>query len=70
MRPVEKPEALPSRELRDPRRFRPGRRVYDRWWPWRLGSVTRVLRTRVHVRWSDGEECSYDREHLPFLVRM
>lgn len=44
-----------------------GQRVIDRWWPWRLGLVVAVGSTRVRVRWSDGEEWSYDRPHQKFL---
>jgi len=43
--------------------------VHDRWWPWRVGFVARVLKTRLHVTWSDGETWTYDRAHMQFLVR-
>ncbi len=43
-------------------------RVHDSWWPERHGDVIKVLKTRVHVQWLDGEVWVYDREHLKFLV--
>lgn len=43
--------------------------VRDRWWPWRYGKVVKVLKTVVHVRWSDGELWCYDRAHQKFLVK-
>ena len=44
--------------------------VYDTWWPWRVGVVSKVLKTGVHVTWSDGEVCRYDKAHLKFLKRL
>ncbi len=41
--------------------------VYDSWWPLRLGSVVRCLKTRIRVQWSDGEVWSYDKAHQKFL---
>lgn len=41
--------------------------VYDRWWPWRIGFVSKALKTRTHVTWSDGEVWNYDRPHARFL---
>lgn len=41
--------------------------VVDRWWPHRVGSVIKRLKTRLHVRWSDGEIWCYDRAHTQFL---
>ena len=41
--------------------------VYDVSKPWRGGRVVRVLKTRVHVEWSDGELWRYDRAHTRFL---
>ena len=43
-------------------------RVYDRWWPHRLGTVTRRTKTTATVRWDDGESWTYDRAHQQFLV--
>jgi len=45
-------------------------RVHDRWWPYRYGTVVKVLKTRVHVRWVDGEIWSYDKPHLQFLEKI
>jgi hypothetical protein len=42
-------------------------RVYDRWWRYRHGVVVKILKTRIHVRWSDGEIWSYDKAHQQFL---
>jgi len=41
--------------------------VVDRWWPYRVGTVVRRLKTRLHVRWSNGEIWSYDAAHARFL---
>jgi hypothetical protein len=41
--------------------------VVDRWWPRRMGRVIRRLKTRLHVRWSDGEVWIYDAAHTQFL---
>ena len=43
--------------------------VIDRWWPHRVGTVVRRLKTRLHVRWSDGEVWIYDSAHTQFLER-
>lgn len=44
-----------------------GAGVFDRWWPHRLGIVTRQSKTRTHVAWSDGEVWRYDAAHRQFL---
>lgn len=41
--------------------------VYDRWWPWRRGRIVGKGLTVVRVRWSDGEEWTYDKAHQQFL---
>ena len=43
------------------------KQVYDRWWPWRAGVVTRRTQSSVWVRWVDGEIWRYDRAHQLFL---
>ncbi len=43
------------------------RRVYDAWWPWRLGDVVSETRYAITVRWADGETWIYDREHQRYL---
>jgi hypothetical protein len=43
--------------------------VHDKGWPWRLGVVIRVLKTRVHVQWTGGEVWNYDLPHTQFLVK-
>lgn len=51
-------------------------KVYDRWWPWRLGIVLKVLKTRLHVKWLSGYNNEadrlwiYDIPHSKFLVRL
>lgn len=47
--------------------FRKGAIVFDTWWPWRRGTVLRVGKTQLRVRWDDGKEWSYDKAHLQFL---
>ena len=45
-----------------------GMKVYDLWWPWQMGRITRVLKTRIKVAMSStGEIETYDRAHLQFL---
>ena len=46
--------------------FKVGDRVYDRWWPWKVGIVQKVLKTRVRVSFS-GEVQTYDAAHQQFL---
>lgn len=50
-------------------RFKLKQRVYDRWWPARLGTIVRVTASTVRVQWIDGERWIYDRDHLQFLER-
>jgi hypothetical protein len=42
--------------------------VVDRWWPHRVGTIVRRLKTRLHVQWSDGEVWRYDAAHARFLA--
>jgi hypothetical protein len=50
--------------------FRVGTRVYDSWWPYRLGKVVRVTKTTVHVKWADtGFKWVYDRAHMKWLKK-
>jgi len=44
--------------------------VYDRWWPWRVGTVVKRLKTRVRVMWSNGETWTYDIPHMQFLEKL
>jgi hypothetical protein len=44
-----------------------GQLVHDIWWPWRVGRITRVLKTRLRVRWEDGKVWTYDKAHQQFL---
>jgi len=41
--------------------------VYDTWWPWKLGRVTRVTKSTIHLMWSDGTKSIYDKAHQQFL---
>ena len=43
--------------------------VIDRWWPQRVGVVIGRLKTRLRVRWNDGEIWTYDAAHTQFLTR-
>lgn len=45
-----------------------GEKVYDRWWPWDIGVITKVLKTEIHVLFIDGETV-YDKAHYQFLER-
>jgi hypothetical protein len=50
--------------------FRLKQKVYDRWWPWRIGKVIRVMKCFVYVQWLDGEQVRYDRAHQQFLSKL
>ena len=46
-----------------------GMLVYDRWWPWKVGRVTKVTKSTTHVLWiSGGDKVIYDRPHQKFLA--
>jgi len=48
-----------------------GDKVYDRWWPWRVGKIIKILKTRVKIEFPNifGEKSivTYDKAHLKFL---
>jgi hypothetical protein len=44
--------------------------VFDIWWPWRTGTIIKRTKTRLSVRWSDGEVWRYDRQHVRFLRKL
>jgi hypothetical protein len=48
--------------------FRVGDRVYDRWWPWKVGKVVKVLKTRVQVQFPD-RVTTYDEAHSKQFLR-
>lgn len=53
--------------------MRPGMRVYDRWWPWKVMRVVRVFKTVVRLD-EGGELRTYDRAHaraflMPLVAR-
>lgn len=46
-----------------------GLKVADRWFPqWGMGKVTILLKTRVVVKYPDGDT-TYDKEHVKFLEK-
>jgi hypothetical protein len=47
----------------------PRTKVYDRWWPDRLGVIVKRLKTRLDVLWSDGDTWRYDQPHMQFLEK-
>lgn len=49
---------------------RVGTKVFDSWWPDRLGMIARKLKTRVWILWVDGETWKYDQVHLQFLRKL
>lgn len=55
-------------------RFKVGDAVVDAWWPWHIGYVEKVLKTRVHVRWQT--QCyidklwRYDKAHMKYLMKV
>jgi len=44
-------------------------KVYDRWWPSRIGRIIRRTRSTVMVRWDDGKTTVYDKAHQQFLEK-
>ena len=53
----------------DIKEYRVGMRVYDFWWPWTLGIVTKALKTRIKVRFAGNDyDTTYDIPHLKFLT--
>jgi hypothetical protein len=47
-----------------------GQHVIDAWWHTRAGRIVQVLKTRLRVRWSDGQVWTYDKPHQQFLRRV
>lgn len=60
---------LPQPPEQDGKGMKKGYLVFDAWWPSRLGQVTAVLPNRIVVKWNDGAQWRYDREHSKFLKR-
>ncbi|KKM72560.1 hypothetical protein LCGC14_1419370 [marine sediment metagenome] len=48
--------------------IRVGDKVSDRWWPWEVGTVRKVFKTRVRIRFS-GRVMTYDKAHIQFLEK-
>ncbi len=48
-------------------KFKVGDKIYDSWWPWRKGKITKVLKTKVHVAFNDIDAWEYDKAHYQFL---
>ena len=48
-----------------------GDRLYDKWWKsWGKGTVTKVLKTRIHIKFPDDKEITvYDLANLALLVK-
>lgn len=46
-----------------------GDKVYDRWWPWRVGTITRMTKTRCTVKF-EFETWVYDKAHMRFLEKV
>ena len=46
-----------------------GDRVCDRWWPWRVGVVRAVLKTRMQVEFAR-ETWTYDKAHCKYLEKV
>jgi hypothetical protein len=48
-----------------------GMKVHDSWWPWQMGKVAKVLKTRVKIvmssPYASSEVMTYDKAHLQFL---
>jgi transcription elongation factor GreA-like protein len=45
-----------------------GNKIYDRWYPgWGVGTVTKILKTRVHIDFSIRGHEVYDESHLQYL---
>lgn len=50
------------------KKFKAGMKVYDCWWPWRVGQVTWVGKTRLRVAFSPyTADTVYDKAHYQFL---
>ena len=48
------------------RNIKKGQRVYDRWWPEKIWTVTRVCKKSAHLKY-DEETVIYDADHVQFL---
>lgn len=52
------------------RQFTIGMPVFDRWWPVeRRGVVKKLYASSMIIKWNDGKEWRYDRDHLRFVER-
>ena len=43
--------------------------VYDKWYPWENGIVTKILKTRVKIKFSNQGIITYDKSHVYFLEK-
>ncbi len=49
-------------------KLRKGQKVIDRWFKeWGIGVCVKVLKTRWHIDFTDGETRVFDKQHLQFL---
>jgi len=47
-----------------------GMKVVDSWyWSWGIGTVRKVLKTRVVIAFTNGTVLTYDKPHLGYLSR-
>lgn len=49
--------------------MRVGMLVYDRWWPWKVYRVIKILKTRVKLIGTE-KEITFDNAHLQFLEKV
>jgi hypothetical protein len=48
-----------------------GDKVKDRWFKeWGIGTILKVLKTQVHISWSDGKRRDFDKQHTQFLEKV
>ena len=45
-------------------------KVYDAWWPWDIGVVEKVLKSRLHVRFNHAKLVVYDSAHAKAFLRL
>ena len=57
-------------KLQSKMKFQFGDKVHDTYWPYILGVVTKVLKTRRHVMfYGENRAAIYDKAHYKFLVK-
>ena len=48
-------------------KFKVGDKVYDVLWPYSIGTIKKILKTRVKIQFAWHDLITYDNEHLQFL---